>query len=67
MLRQAWQELVDLHPILRTLFVWQQDLWQLVLRSATLPWVETRWEEGTDKEAGLQRWLETDRRRCKAW
>ncbi|MBU6352402.1 MAG: non-ribosomal peptide synthetase, partial [Chloroflexi bacterium] len=62
-LRQAWQELVKRHPILRTLFVWQQGSWQLVLRSAAVPWVEERWEEGIDEEASLQRWLETDRRR----
>ncbi|MFM7581610.1 MAG: condensation domain-containing protein, partial [Caldilinea sp.] len=62
-LRQAWQELVDRHPILRTLFVWQQGPWQLVLRSAAVPWVEERWAEGIDEEASLQRWLEADRRR----
>ncbi|MFZ4851091.1 MAG: condensation domain-containing protein, partial [Caldilinea sp.] len=62
-LRQGWQELVDRHPILRTLFVWQQGPWQLVLRSAAVPWVEEHWAEGIDEEASLQRWLEADRRR----
>jgi non-ribosomal peptide synthase protein (TIGR01720 family) len=43
-LRQAWQWLVDRHPILRTAFSYNQEpALQIVLKQAKLPWTETDW------------------------
>ncbi|NEQ66711.1 MAG: AMP-binding protein, partial [Symploca sp. SIO2D2] len=59
-LRQAWQFLVDRHPILRTAFRYDQNNpVQIVLKQVELPWLETDWlqfseEEGQQKELQLQ-------------
>jgi surfactin family lipopeptide synthetase C len=43
--KQSWQEVVQRHPVLRTLFVWErrEKPLQVVVRQATLPWDELDW------------------------
>lgn len=50
--RQAWQHVVDRHPALRTLFVWQdgKDPVQVVRERVTLPWASHDWRDQTAAE-----------------
>jgi amino acid adenylation domain-containing protein len=53
---QAWQQVIQRHPALRTLFVWKnrkQPL-QLVRRQVDLPWVNMDWRSITIDEQQLQ-------------
>ncbi len=63
--RQAWQEVLNHHPILRTLFIWQREKapLQLVRRAVALPWTELDWQGVVDEEQALQAWLTADRQR----
>ncbi|MCP4695913.1 MAG: amino acid adenylation domain-containing protein, partial [Gammaproteobacteria bacterium] len=50
-LRQAWQYLIDRHPVLRTAFRHDQDSpVQIVLKQADLPWMEDDWRTLTEEE-----------------
>lgn len=64
-LRQAWQQAVDAHAILRTGFVWQdaqaQPL-QMVVRHAQLPWHELDWRGHDGLPQALQTLAEQDRK-----
>jgi surfactin family lipopeptide synthetase C len=44
-LQGAWQHLVDRHPVLRTIFVWQksQNPVQVVRETTILPWKRLDW------------------------
>jgi len=44
-LKQAWQQIINRHSILRTAFYWKQrsDPFQVVYREAQLPWEEKDW------------------------
>ncbi|MCJ8270550.1 MAG: condensation domain-containing protein, partial [Psychrosphaera sp.] len=54
-LRQAWQFLVDRHPILRTAFNDDQlSPLQIVLKQVTLPWLELDWQAFTPAEQQQQ-------------
>ncbi len=64
-LRRAWQQLVDRHAALRTLFVWEkrdQPL-QVVRRQVELPWQERDWRDLSpdDRPAALEAFLAEDR------
>ena len=52
--RQAWQRVLDRHPALRTVFLWEGlDEWlQVVRQHATLPWEVHDW---TEKDSAEQR------------
>jgi thioesterase domain-containing protein/acyl carrier protein len=45
--RRAWELMVDRHPALRTIFVWQdgKEPLQVVREEAALPWSECDWRE----------------------
>ncbi|NJM22258.1 MAG: hypothetical protein HC907_27885 [Richelia sp. SM1_7_0] len=62
---QAWQKIVDRHPILRTLFVWEhgkQPL-QIVSKSVKLPWIFDDWQNFSEieQQQRLQNLLEIER------
>ncbi|GAA1918357.1 amino acid adenylation domain-containing protein [Streptantibioticus ferralitis] len=61
---QAWQAVVDRHPILRTTFHWQGDrALQVVHRSARLPLEVLDWRElpAEEQEQRLKSWLTRER------
>lgn len=45
--QQAWKQVIDRHPILRTSFYWKQhkEPFQIVHKSVDLPWQQYDWEE----------------------
>ena len=55
--RQAWQSVVDRHPVLRSAFYWEEleKPLQVVQREAELPWIEEDWR-GADPEAQKRKW-----------
>ncbi len=63
--RRAWQLVVERHPALRTMFVWQDSKKpvQIVREQITLPWIEEDWRSLTasDQESGLDKLLTDDR------
>lgn len=66
-LREAWQQIVLRHPILRTAFV-SDGLTvplQIVHREATLPWSEQDWrsENRNEQEERLRAFLQAERQR----
>jgi aryl carrier-like protein len=50
--KRAWRQLVDSHPMLRTAFVWEDSdkPFQVVYKSARLPWDQQDWRELTSVE-----------------
>jgi amino acid adenylation domain-containing protein/non-ribosomal peptide synthase protein (TIGR01720 family) len=63
--QQAWQQVVDRHPVLRTLFVREhghQPL-QVVCQHAELPWVNLDWRDEPEPEQQLDAFLAADRSR----
>ncbi|MEM9803639.1 MAG: amino acid adenylation domain-containing protein [Cyanobacteria bacterium P01_D01_bin.56] len=63
--KQAWQQLIDTHNVLRTCFVLQRDQpLQVVLKQVTLPWQYYDWQSLSKKEQQnqLQNWLNRDRK-----
>ena len=65
--KRAWQRVVDQHPILRTLVLWERKgkPLQLVRRQVTLAWQEEDWSASAPEEQchQLDRFLEHDRQR----
>lgn len=62
---QAWQRVVELHPVLRTFFVWKnrQHPLQVACKSVNLPWHIYDWrflQEAEQKER-LETFLQTER------
>ncbi|HSF41596.1 MAG TPA: condensation domain-containing protein, partial [Thermoanaerobaculia bacterium] len=65
--RRAWQQVVDRHPTLRTLFLWEkrdQPL-QVVRRTVELPWEELDWRDLplSEREARWAAFLHDDAKR----
>jgi amino acid adenylation domain-containing protein/thioester reductase-like protein len=58
--KQAWQQVINQHPILRTSFHWQQykEPFQVVYKQIELPWRELQLGKGEK----LETWLEKDRK-----
>ena len=50
--KQAWQEVVQRHAVLRTAFYWEEadKPLQVVYASAELPWVQEDWQVLTEPE-----------------
>lgn len=64
---QAWRQVVELHPILRTFFVWnnRQHPLQVVCKSVNLPWNIYDWRslEEVEQKEHLEAFLQTERER----
>jgi amino acid adenylation domain-containing protein len=65
--RQVWQQVMDRHGILRTLFLWQRQAQplQIVCRQVPLPWQEldSRGLESEQQQQRLQQFLQQDQKR----
>jgi amino acid adenylation domain-containing protein len=65
--KQAWQQVVDRHPILRTSFCWQDvnEPLQEVQRHVTIPFEQQDWRDLSAKqqEQQLESYLHADRQR----
>ncbi|ERN42081.1 amino acid adenylation domain protein/thioester reductase domain protein [Rubidibacter lacunae KORDI 51-2] len=65
--RQAWQQALERHAILRTSFHWEnlKQPVQVVRKDLTLPWHTEDWSEVApgDRAAKLHAWLQADRAR----
>jgi amino acid adenylation domain-containing protein/FkbM family methyltransferase len=63
-LRQAWQQVIDRHPILRTSFVWERrdKPLQIVHRKIELPWEQKDWREFAkpEQQEHLKSFLQAD-------
>ena len=63
--RTAWQLMIDRHPALRTMFVWQdgKEPLQVVRETLSLPWSEQDWRgmDSGDQEVALENFLLDDR------
>ena len=66
-MQRAWQQVVDRHEPLRTLFVWEarEKPLQVVRRRVTLPWEELDWRglSVDEQNAKLAAFLQADRQR----
>ena len=64
---RAWQRVVERHPILRTLFLWEQrdQPLQVVRRRVKLPWVQHDWRglSPAEQQERLEVFLDADRDR----
>lgn len=65
--RQAWEETLKQHSILRTAFVWEglEKPLQMVQRRVTLPFSQLDWRDksSTEQQRDLEVWLQQDRQR----
>ncbi|EDX72591.1 AMP-binding enzyme domain protein [Coleofasciculus chthonoplastes PCC 7420] len=63
--KQAWQKVIERHPVLRTLFVWenQQQPLQVVRKQGELPWMDYDWRDlsAQEQQQRLQDLLQSDR------
>jgi surfactin family lipopeptide synthetase C len=63
--KNAWQYVIERHPILRTAFVWEglDEPLQVVRRHVEIPWEEYDWqgESAAEHVAHLQAFLQADR------
>ncbi len=62
---QAWQQLIDRHSALRTLFVWKnrKEMLQVVRKGVDVPWTNLDWRSFSPQEqqARLDSFLNSDR------
>lgn len=60
--RQAWQQVIARHPILRTSFHWQQykEPFQVVHKTLPLPWQYYDWQNSPEIEQQLTAFLQAD-------
>ncbi len=65
--KQAWQDVIDQHPLLRTLFLWErrEKPLQIVRQQVSVPFVELDWRgfAGTEQLERLEAFLTADRKR----
>src|SRR2546421_1328693 len=65
--KKAWQQVMDRHAILRTLFTWEnlEKPIQLVQRQVECPWAEQDWRQCSqeDQQEKLKAFLQADRER----
>jgi amino acid adenylation domain-containing protein/thioester reductase-like protein len=63
--KQAWQQVTNQHPILRTSFYWKQhkEPFQVVNRNVQLPWQQYDWQEFpiSEQPKRLEAFLQADR------
>ena len=63
--KQAWQQVMERHSVLRTLFVWEKGRkpFQLVRKKFQLPWAEQDWQHlsPTERDEHLKSFLTADR------
>ncbi|OUL26116.1 non-ribosomal peptide synthetase [Nostoc sp. 106C] len=63
--KQAWQQVINQHPILRTSFYWKQhkEPFQVVHRNVELPWQQHDWQEFSvsEQQEKLEAFLQADR------
>ncbi|WP_298917470.1 non-ribosomal peptide synthetase [uncultured Nostoc sp.] len=63
--KQAWQQVINQHHILRTSFYWKQykEPFQVVNRSLQLPWQQYNWQElsVSEQQERLEEFLQADR------
>ena len=63
--KQAWTQVVNRHPVLRTAFYWEEleKPLQVVHSKVDLPWIELNWQHltQTEQQERLEAWLEGDR------
>lgn len=64
-LKQAWQQVIDHHPILRTSFYWQQhkEPFQVVHKNSQLSWQQYDWQafSVSEQQERLDAFLQADR------
>ncbi|NJR62068.1 MAG: AMP-binding protein, partial [Cyanobacteria bacterium CRU_2_1] len=62
-LKQAWQQVVAQHPVLRTAFQWEKhdQPFQVVYQQVELPWQEQDWRELPPDSDRLETFLAADR------
>jgi amino acid adenylation domain-containing protein/non-ribosomal peptide synthase protein (TIGR01720 family) len=65
--KQAWQQIINQHPILRTSFYWKQhkEPFQVVHRFVELPWQEYDWQSLSvvEQQESLEVFLQADRQK----
>jgi len=65
--KTAWQQLIDRHPILRTLFMWDRrdKPLQVVRQQVDLPWQQHNWQglSPDSQQQRLETFLQADRQR----
>jgi amino acid adenylation domain-containing protein/thioester reductase-like protein len=63
--KQAWQHIIDQHPILRTLFLWERrdKPLQVVRQEVKLPWTQQNWRgmSTNEQQQRLNDFLQTER------
>ncbi|BAY99584.1 amino acid adenylation domain protein [Tolypothrix tenuis PCC 7101] len=63
--KQAWQQVINQHPILRTSFYWKQhkEPFQVVNRNIELPWQQQDWQAFpvSEQQEQLEAFLQVDR------
>ena len=66
-LRQAWQQVIERHPVLRTAFYWEglEKPYQVVYQQVESPWEEQDWRSlsTSEQNAQLETFLQADRDR----